>query len=485
MMPAADAAAGAGLLVNAGLFSSTVRLEVLATGAASSDDLRLLALDRFMNIPTDLTFWRWHTPSPDGNGLPVCNGRRAAKGNGYPSSILDSDPPLEDHGRKLRILVLSVSVGAGHVRAAEAIELALGRIVPEAHVQNVDVLQLSTAPFRRCYGQMYLDLIDVAPQVLGYFYGLMDQPRPAAATRWDRLRILLEKMSMRPFLHLLDSEPWDLVINTHFLSAEIIAHLRQQKRFLGPQVMVTTDFETHRLWAVQGCDHFFTATEEAALYLKCFGVPPQDVTTTGIPIHPSFSKAKDRAGCLLRHGLAGDRPILLQLSGGNGVGPIEELYRAVLDIERPLELIVVTGRNAAARAHLEGMAAPPRHRVHILGYTREMDEWMLAADLVITKPGGLTTAEALARGTPIVIANPVPGQEERNSDYLLENGAGIKVNHVPTLAHKVSAVLNDAGRRARLKENARRLGRPRAAIEIGERALALLGRVGPRATARV
>jgi processive 1,2-diacylglycerol beta-glucosyltransferase len=349
-------------------------------------------------------------------------------------------------------------------------------MLPEAVVENLDVLRLATTPFRHCYGQIYLDLIDVAPNVLGYFYNLMDRPKPFTAEGWELLRVSLEKMSLRPFLRVLQTQPWDLVINTHFLPEEIIASLRRLGRFAAPQVMVTTDFETHRLWVHQPCEHYFTATEEAARYLQCFGVPASDITATGIPIHPDFCKIKDRADCLARQGLVGDRPILLQLAGGHGVGPIEQLFRALLDVEVPSEIVVVTAHNTTAKKHLEALPVASRHRVKILGFTKAMDELMAVADLVVSKPGGLTTSETLARGAGMVIVNPVPGQEERNSDYLLENGAAIKVNHLQTLALKVTEVLRDPNRLAQLKANARRISRPRAAFDVVQHALALLAR---------
>jgi processive 1,2-diacylglycerol beta-glucosyltransferase len=238
--------------------------------------------------------------------------------------------------------------------------------------------------------------------------------------------------------------------------------------------MVTTDFETHRLWITQPCEHYFTATEEAALYLQCMGVPAADLSVTGIPVHPVFAEPKDRAACLARQQLVGDRPVVLLLAGGHGVGPLENLYRAVLEVEVPLEVVVVTGRNARARQLLEAIPPPRRHRRLVLGYTSQMDELMAVADLVVTKPGGLTTSESLARGAPLAIVQPVPGQEERNSDFLLENGAAIKVNHLPTLAHKLTALLRDPGRLAQVKAGARRLGRPRAAFDVVERSLAVL-----------
>ncbi len=372
------------------------------------------------------------------------------------------------------ILVLSASVGAGHLRAAEAVELAARQVVPEATVRNLDVLAMTNAAFRQLYGKAYLDLVNKVPHVLGYFYDLLDRPSSSGRNRGDRLRLLVEKLNLRAFIRFLQTESWDLVINTHFLPAEIIAALRKQGELELPQVTVTTDFETHRLWVNQPCEHYFTATEEGALYLQSWGVPSTCTTATGIPIHPVFSEPKERQACLTRLGLVGDRPIVLQLAGGFGVGPIEKLYSALLDVTVPLEVVVVTGRNEKAKAQLEALSQSAQHRVKILGFTNQMDELLAVADLVVSKPGGLTTSETLARGAAMVIVNPIPGQESRNSDFLLENGAAIKVNNVATLAHKVTALLQDPSRLAQLKANARRLGRPRAACEVVERSLKFL-----------
>jgi processive 1,2-diacylglycerol beta-glucosyltransferase len=375
-----------------------------------------------------------------------------------------------------RILVLSASVGAGHLRAAQAVELALREVVPSATVRNLDVLELTNAAFRRVYGKAYLDLVNKAPHVLGYFYDLLDQPRSGGATRGrrDRLRLAVEKMNLRAFIRLLQEEPWDLVINTHFLPAEIIASLRRKEKLSLPQVTATTDFETHRLWVNQPCEHYFTATEEGARYLQHWGVPADCTTVTGIPIHPVFARPKDRAECLTRHGLTGDRPVILQLSGGFGVGPIAKLYKALLEVSRPIQLVTIAGRNEAVKKELEAVAPPERHRAKVLGFTDQIDELMAAADLVVSKPGGLTTSETLARGAVMVIVNPIPGQESRNSDYLLESGAAIKVNNLGTLAYKIDSLLDAPARLARLREGVARIARPRAVYDVVERSLKLL-----------
>jgi processive 1,2-diacylglycerol beta-glucosyltransferase len=246
-------------------------------------------------------------------------------------------------------------------------------------------------------------------------------------------------------------------------------------------VTVTTDFMTHRLWVQEPCEHYFAATAEGAVYLNSCGVQPERISVTGIPIHPVFGRRKGRSECLAAQGLRGDRPIVLLLSGGFGVGPIEQLLQATLRIEVPADVVVGCGRNEELGRRLARQQPLRRQRVKILGYTNEIDELMAVADVVISKPGGLTAAEVLARGTVLAIVNPIPGQESRNSDYLLENGAAVKIGPMATLSYKIAALLNDPKRLARLKANARRLGRPRAAFAVAEKVLAMIRPGSPTA----
>jgi processive 1,2-diacylglycerol beta-glucosyltransferase len=374
-----------------------------------------------------------------------------------------------------KILVLSASVGAGHLRAAQAVEVALRQLAPKALVQNIDVLKLTNAVFRRVYGESYLDLVNHAPHVLGYFYDYLDRPRKEKSKR-DALRLLLEKLNLKRFVDVLQEQEWDVVVNTHFLPAEIIASLRRAGKTTVPQITATTDFETHRLWVNQPCERYCTATEEGAEYLVHWGVPRETVTVTGIPIHPLFSQPRARGKAVEDLELAGDRPVVLQLAGGFGVGPIGKIFQGILEIEKPLQVVVVTGKNADAQKQLKAIDVPGRHRVLILGFTDRMDELMAAADIVVSKPGGLTTSEVLARGAAMAVVNPIPGQESRNSDYLLENGAAIKINNVATLPLKLGRLLVDPAALNRLKANAKRIARPRAAFDVAKMALEFAGR---------
>jgi len=374
-----------------------------------------------------------------------------------------------------RILILSASAGGGHIRAAEAMELAFRQTAPWAEIRNIDVLTLANKAFRRIYGKGYLDFANRAPHLLGYVYDFLDRPKDKDGDgERGRLRVALEKLNMQPFLKLLKSETWDMVVNTHFLPAEIIGSLRLSESISVPQVTVTTDFMSHRMWIQEPCEHYFAACDESAVYLNSWGVHRERISVTGIPIHPVFCRRKNWSACLSAQGLRGDRPIVLLLSGGFGVGPIEKILQATLMIEIPTDVIVVCGRNAELSRKLAQQEPPRRHRVKIVGFTTEIDELMAIADVVISKPGGLSSAEVLARGSVLAIVNPIPGQESRNSDYLLENCAAVKIGPLATLPYKINTLLNDHPRLERLKASARRLGRPRAAFAVAEKVLAII-----------
>ena len=285
---------------------------------------------------------------------------------------------------------------------------------------------------------------------------------------------MIRRFNLRQFVKLLTTERWDLVINTHFLPPEIIAWLRRTGRVSFPQATVTTDFDVHRMWAHDPCEHYFTATDEGRANLAGHGIPLNRITATGIPIDPVFGLHKPAADCRRRHGIVGGRPVILQLSGGQGFGPAETVHQAILNVSAPLEIISVAGRNEALRAKLEAIPCPARHRRIVLGFTDKMDELMAAADLIVSKPGGLSSSEALARGAALMVIQPIPGQEERNSDYLLENGAAVKVNNFASLSHKLTRLVTDPDRLAAMRRASGRLGRADAAFDVARSALGSL-----------
>ena len=368
------------------------------------------------------------------------------------------------------ILVLTTSAGGGHLIAARALEHALRAQAPDADIEVLDVLAITNVLFRKFYAGGYLGLVRHAPAVMGWLYKTMDRPRNEVL---DALRVWIQDLSKRPIVqHLLQRHP-GLIVHTHYLPAEIVAQMRRAGQLDCPQVTVTTDYETHRIWVHEPTERYYAATEDGKVYLTLCGVAPERVRVTGIPVRPGFEQMLDRHEARRRCGLDLNRPAVLLLCGGFGVGPTAELLRELVFMPADAQVMVIVGRNEKLRARLERQVAGAPRPVRVVGFTDKIHEWMQAANLVVTKPGGLTVAESLACALPLVIVDPIPGQEVGNADYLLEHGAAIKVNNARLLGHRVSALLADPARLERLRAAARAIARPHAARDIAADALAL------------
>jgi processive 1,2-diacylglycerol beta-glucosyltransferase len=371
-----------------------------------------------------------------------------------------------------KVLVLSASAGAGHIRAAQAVERAFSEADAAREVRHIDTLEYTNKLFRRLYAKAYLDMVNKTPELLGWLYDYLDKP-------WERerRRLALDKLNTRPFVKMLREYQPDIIVCTHFLPAEIVSWLKAKERITSRQAIVVTDMDVHAMWLCHHYEQYFVALEETREHMMRLGIPQEKLTVSGIPIDPVFSVEKDKLEMRRKHGLQEDLCTILVSAGGFGVGPIEHLFQSLLELRHEAQAVVICGRNEELKARLEQMSAhlPRAARVKIkpIGFTTEMDEYMAASDIVLGKPGGLTTSEALARGLVMVIVNPIPGQEERNSDHLLEEGAAIRCNNLPVLAYKIDKLLDDRERFRAMQDAARRLARPRAAQEIVSKLLSM------------
>ena len=368
-----------------------------------------------------------------------------------------------------RILLLSASAGAGHVRAADAIEKAFKqrKDSDSLEVHHFDVLNYTNKLFRHLYSKAYIDLVNKMPEVPGWVYDKLDKP-------WknERRRLALDKLNTRPFVKLLREYQPDLIVCTHFLPAEVVSWLKAKERLASRQVIIVTDFDVHAMWLVHHYERYFVALDEARVYLAALGIPAEKITVSGIPIDPVFAIRKDKDEMRVKHGLEPDRTTILLSAGGFGVGSVDALVTSLLPLQHRAQVVAICGRNEELKERLTKLAARAGRNANVIlkpfGYTQEMDELMTASDLVLGKPGGLTTSEALAKGLVFVIVNPIPGQEERNSDHLLEGAAAIRCNNLPTLSYKLDRLLADPHRLKSMQANARRMGHPNAAREIVE-----------------
>ncbi len=328
------------------------------------------------------------------------------------------------------------------------------------------MLRRTNPLFKRLYGDLYLELVNRQPELLGWMYDALDKP-----WRYQKRRLALDRLNTGPLKKLLRDHPPRLALCTHFLPAEILLHLRRKDGLQVPLGVVVTDLDAHALWLYRGVDWYFVAREETREHLARLGIAPETIHVTGIPVHPAFGAPLPRREARLALGLDPERTTILVVAGGFGVGPVESIVRETRGVRGAVQVVVVCGKNARLEQRLRELPAGAGAPLHVVGFTREMPAWMAAADLFVGKAGGLSSSEALARGLVLVIVNPIPGQEERNADHYLEEGVAIRCNNLATLAWKVSTLLEDGPRLARMRENARRLARPEAARRIVSLAL--------------
>lgn len=364
-----------------------------------------------------------------------------------------------------KVLILSASVGAGHMRAADALERAFRLAAPEIKAVNVDVLNYTNPLFRRLYGKAYIEMVNSMPEVLGWMYDSLDRP-------WEneRRRLALDRLNTGPLIKFLKTERPDFAVCTHFLPAEIISWLTAKKQVSFPQAVVVTDFDAHAMWLCHHYRRYFVALDETRVHLEKIGIDPAKLRVSGIPIDPVFAIPKSRSEMRSKHGLDADRFTIIVSAGGFGVGKIEPLLRSLAEMKTRAQVVAICGRNADLLERTERLAKSELNSetvvFHPIGFTSEMDELMSAADMIVGKPGGLTTSEALAKGLIFCIVNPIPGQEERNSDHLLEKGCAIKCNNLPVLAHKIDALASDPIRLKQMRESVSAMAHPHSAVNI-------------------
>ena len=365
----------------------------------------------------------------------------------------------------MKILIATVTAGAGHLQAAAALEEAWRAARPRDTVERLDVLEFTPKLYRKAYVEGYVKLVSHAPELWGMVFDKTDNP--VLVRKLTRLRRALGKLTAPRFTRWVRRFGPDAVLCTHYMPLEILGRLKADAEAGAGEApfvaSIVTDFEAHALWIEPGVDLYCVAAEETGARLLARGVSREQLQVTGIPIAQKFSQPVQAPEARRRLGLRDDLPVLLVLSGGFGMGPVREVLLALNKLDHPVQVAVVCGRNEELRRELAVLDR--RHPTHVLGFVSNMHELMAAADLILTKPGGLTTSEALALGRPLFILNPIPGQEAANSDFLLEHGAAAKASRAEDLPFRLGKLLGSA-KLVQMAEAARALGRPDAAATI-------------------
>lgn len=370
-----------------------------------------------------------------------------------------------------RVLILHASVGAGHKRAADALALAFARKTP-GQVRVEDVLDYTNPIFREAYAHSYLRLTDKLPALWGYVYEQTDRDFFRFATELRTLVDAIWAWGLRKLLR--DFAP-NVIICTHFLPVEVLSMRKGRARLMQPLYCVVTDYAAHAFWAYRDVDRYFVASEDARLQLQARGVPPIVIQNVGIPVDPDISAAKDRAEIRAARNFAADKPMVTIFGGGLEAARVRTIIEGLIQQSMQGTLVVVAGRNRALLSEISDLESTDALELRKLGFVDYVDDLVVASDMVVTKAGGLTVSEVLARGRPMIIIDPIPGQEESNADYLASVGAAISIRLPQHVPFAVMQLLGDAQRLADMSVSASRVARPRAALDIAETILRDIG----------
>jgi processive 1,2-diacylglycerol beta-glucosyltransferase len=372
-----------------------------------------------------------------------------------------------------RILILHASVGAGHKRAADALSTAFTRRSP-GQVRVEDVLDHTNPIFREAYAHSYLQLTDKLPALWGYVYEQTDRDFFRVATE---LRTLVDGIWAWGLRKLLRTYAPQVIICTHFLPVEVLSMRKGRSRLTQPLYCIVTDYSAHAFWAYRDVDRYFVATEDTRQQLITRGVPPGAIKINGIPVDPAIAQPKTREEMRQLHGYAQDRPLITIFGGGLEPGRVRVIMDGLLQQNLDATVVVVAGRNRGLLSEISDLDGDDRITLHKLGFITYVDDLVVASDVVITKAGGLTVTEVLARSRPMIIIDPIPGQEESNADYLASVGAAISIRLPQHVAFAVTQLLSDQQRLHDMGVSASRVARPQAALEIVETILTDIGEI--------
>lgn len=348
--------------------------------------------------------------------------------------MLQCQKYLEDF--MARILITSVSAGAGHVRAASAIEQYL--VNQEHTVENYDLMTFSKTWFKTVYATHYMALINHLPTLWKTLYTLSDRPTLKANFKTRRW---VEYKSHNKFFEYLENFQPDLVISSHFMPPEILHRFQEKTGKHFKIAVVVTDFDVHYLWVHPRADYYFVAGELAKNKLISYGIAPEKIVISGIPVMPQFLQSYNYTDLEKKWQFQAGKKRLLIMAGGAGIGNLEGTCKKILERYPDLEVIALAGKNEKLLASLEKLQKKYPDNFHPMGFTKEVHELMFLSDLVITKPGGLSTSECLLMKKPMLLINPIPGQEEHNATMLCQAGVAVLADNLLNDVHYMLANL--------------------------------------------
>ncbi len=361
-----------------------------------------------------------------------------------------------------KIMIMYITVRSGHYHAAQAVEKGIRQFNPDAETLTVDTFQYLNPILARLVDRLYLSVVQKWPELWDYLY---DNPKVIERSDW--LRQALHKYDSPRLKALMNEFDPDAVVCTQAFPCGLVADYKKEHTVDIPLYGVITDFSPHAYWVHDTVDGYIVPVEDSRVWLANHQVDPKKVHVFGIPIAPHFADSPNADQIRKRLQLSPGIPTVLVMGGGQGLGPMVEAVEALDSIARPMQLLVVAGANEKLYHRLITTAPRLRHSVQVFGHVEFISDLMSVATLIITKSGGLTTSEALAKGLPMVVLDPLPGQEVKNADFLVKAKVARQTD-VERLPQVVRHLIDHPQELHAMASNARRIGKPRSALDAAK-----------------
>jgi processive 1,2-diacylglycerol beta-glucosyltransferase len=341
---------------------------------------------------------------------------------------------------KHKILILSATFGDGHKQVAKAISEAVEYTLPNASPIILDIMEWIHPYLYPVSLFVYKRGIKRFPQVYSYFYK-KTRVKSSFSTRLHSLFTF----GLQTMLEVIQRIKPQVVVSTYPFAAGIISKLKEQGLINIPAVTIITDYTDHSYWIHPYTDLYIVGSNQVRDRLISLGIEDDKIKDTGIPVRQRFIKSQPRELLLEKYRIKSNKFTILIMGGGDGfIGKGRSTFRALESVSQTMQLIIVCGRNKKLKKQLKLELKDYKHDVLLLGFCENIQELMAISDFMITKPGGVTTSEALAMGLPLLIYHPLPGQEEDNAEFLWKSGLAFLAKTEKDLILKIESILNDS-----------------------------------------
>ncbi len=361
-----------------------------------------------------------------------------------------------------------ISEVSGHHNAALAIEKALKTLSPETEVLNINAFKYTNPVSEKVVNHLYMTVIKKAPQIWDYLYD-----NPEVARKLENIKQKIHKFNSPKFKNLFDDFKPDAVACTQAFPCGMVADYKKTYKSDLPLVAVLTDYIPHAYWIYDTVDYYIVPSEDVGKNLEKKGVSPEKIKPFGIPFDLKFNIPVDKSGIMKKLKLDPGAPVILIMGGGHGLGPIQTIIKSLEKTDKEIQEIIIAGNNARLYKSLKRSIKKCRKNIVLFRYVNNIHELMGISSLIITKPGGITIAESMAKALPMIIIKPIPGQETSNTIYLTQRGAAIKVGKPKNINQVVESLLGNPQKLERLAEAARKIAKPNASLDTAKLLLKL------------